>query len=242
MVSVNVFMRLWRKLKAKIQRIRQEVKNNEKIKGYVDERNQEEHEELSILQEEMGEFGKLRIFSGEQILPEERKPPVTSKRGKVTLSQFEQEVLSKHPKYAVRAMISKEKWMIEFEKGMCKKLNWYTIFKDKDMNFGRQKATEMKNNKRIKLPKSSSTQVEALIEDRRKRAVQLYDVCIKKLGEGAEKGKDNLTLGENRGLKSLKKRVDEGEITICQTDKSCRFCVLTREQYMEAGMEHVKND
>ena len=45
MVSVNVFMRLWRKLKAKIQRIRQEVKNknNEKIKGYVDERNQEEH-------------------------------------------------------------------------------------------------------------------------------------------------------------------------------------------------------
>ena len=61
-----------RKLKAKIQRIRQEVKNknNEKIKGYVDERNQEEHEELSILQEEMGEFGKLRIFSGEPILPE----------------------------------------------------------------------------------------------------------------------------------------------------------------------------
>ena len=87
MVSMNVFMRMWKKLKAKIQRIRQEIKdkNNEKIKGYVEERNQEELEELSILQEEMGEFGKLRIFSGEQILPEERKPPVTSKE--VTLSQ-----------------------------------------------------------------------------------------------------------------------------------------------------------
>ena len=76
MVSMNVFIRTWKKLKAKIQRIRQEIKdkNNEKIKGYVEERNQEEHEELSILQEEMGEFGKLRIFSREQILPEERKP------------------------------------------------------------------------------------------------------------------------------------------------------------------------
>ena len=76
MVSMNVFIRTWKKLKAKIQRIRQEIKdkNNEKIKGYVEERNQEELEELSILQEEMGEFGKLRIFSGEQILPEERKP------------------------------------------------------------------------------------------------------------------------------------------------------------------------
>ena len=87
MVSMNVFIRTWKKLKAKIQRIRQEIKdkNNEKIKGYVQERNQEELEELSILQEEMGEFGKLRIFSREQILPEERKPPVTSKE--VTLSQ-----------------------------------------------------------------------------------------------------------------------------------------------------------
>ena len=188
-------------------------------------------------------------------------------------------MLSKHPKYAVRAMISKEKWMIEFEKGMCKKLygdigkevvdgktveeeivdaedeiiikeaEWQERkselvydFEDKDMNFGRQKATEMKNNKRIRLPKSNSTEVEALIEVRRKRAAQLYTLCIKKLGEGAEKGKDNLTLGEKKGLKSLKKRIDEGEITICQTDKSGRFCVLTREQYMEAGMEHVKND
>ena len=75
-----------------------------------------------------------------------------------------------------------------------------------------------------------------------KRASQLYDMCVKKLGEDCEKGKDNLTAGEKRGLKSLKKRVTEGEIIICQTDKSGRFCVLTREQYLEAGLEHTKND
>ena len=77
-------------------------------------------EELSILQEEMGEFAKLKIFNGESIQPEGRKPPVTTKE--VSLSKYELEALSKHPNYAVRAAMSKEKWMLEFEKGMCKKL------------------------------------------------------------------------------------------------------------------------
>jgi hypothetical protein len=38
-----------------------------------------------------------------------------------------------------------------------------------------------------------------LIEVRRKRALQLYNQCIKKLGEGAEKGKDNLSMGGEEG-------------------------------------------
>ena len=29
---------------------------------------------------------------------------------------------------------------------------------------------------------------------------------------------------------------------VCQTDKSGRFCVLTRDQYLQAGMVHTKND
>jgi hypothetical protein len=66
------------------------------------------------------------------------------------------------------------------------------------------------------LTKASNIQVEALIEVRRKRAAQLYDLCVRKLGEGAEKGKNNLSLGEKRGLKSLKKRVADGEIIVCR--------------------------
>ena len=99
-------------------------------------------------------------------------------------------------------------------------------FEVKNLDFGRQKATGMKHNKRVTLPKASSTQVEALMEVRRKRASQLYDLCVKKLGEGMEKGKDNLTMGEKRGLKSLKKRVAAGEIVVCATDKSGRFAIM----------------
>ena len=83
-------------------------------------------------------------------------------------------------------------------------------FEFKDLDFGRQKATNMKNNKRITLPKAKDVQLEAYMEVRRKRAAKLYDMCVKKLGEECEKGKDNLTPREKIGLKSLKKRVTEG--------------------------------
>ena len=49
---------------------------------------------------------------------------------------------------------------------------------------------------------------------RRKRARLLYRKRVKKLGEGSQKGKDNLTMGEKRGIKSLKKRAVDGEIII----------------------------
>ena len=40
----------------------------------------------------------------------------------------------------------------------------------------------------------------------------------------------------------MQKRVKEGKIIICQCDKSGKFAVLTREQYIEAGNKHTKND
>ena len=110
------------------------------------------------------------------------------------------------------------------------------------MDFGRMRATEMKGNKRVVLPKASDIKVEAMMEVRRKRAAKLYDLCVKKLGEGSEKGKDNLTRGAKKGMKSLKKIVADGEIIVCQTDKSGRFCILTREQYREAGNVHASKD
>ena len=77
---------------------------------YLVQRELDEAKELSILQEELGEFGKLRIFSGVPIPLEDRKPPVTTKE--VSLSKYEIEVLSKNPKFAVRAMMSKEKFVV----------------------------------------------------------------------------------------------------------------------------------
>ena len=113
--------RVMKKLKAKVQRIKKniQVKNKEKVNGYKRDKVKKEIAELASLKDEMGEFGKLRIFEGVTIPPEERKPPVTSEE--VSLSEDELLVLSKNPKFAVRSMMSKERFMAEYEKGLCKK-------------------------------------------------------------------------------------------------------------------------
>ena len=46
-------------------------------------------------------------------------------------------------------------------------------FERRHIDFGRQKATGMKQNKRISLPKAKNIQLEAFMEVRRKRAAQL---------------------------------------------------------------------
>ena len=73
--SKNVYSRIMIRLKKKINRVRNmiKVKYDKKIKGYLEEKEQEEIDELSILREEMGEFGKLRIFNGKTIHQEEKE-------------------------------------------------------------------------------------------------------------------------------------------------------------------------
>jgi hypothetical protein len=85
--------------------------------------------------------------------------------------------------------------------------------------------------------------MEAYLEVRRKEASKIYDECMELLGDGFEQiGLDNLTASEKRGLKSLKKKVKEGVLIICQTDMSGRFCVMSREDYRMAGSKHTSKD
>ena len=122
MMSKSVYVRMMSSLKSHVEVVRTQWKKKylNKTKEYLVQRELDEAKELSILQEELGEFGKLRIFSGVPIPLEDRKTPVTTKE--VSLSKYEIEVLSKNPKFAVRAMMSKEKFVVEIEKGLCKKL------------------------------------------------------------------------------------------------------------------------
>ena len=67
---------------------------------------------------------------------------------------------------------------------------------------------------------------------------------MKMLGDSAD-GKrefENLDAEEKAALKSLPKRCQSGEIVVCQTDKSGRFAVLSRQQYIDAGKVHIKDD
>ena len=52
----------------------------------------------------------------------------------------------------------------------------------------------------------------------------------------------NLLKSECAAMKSLKKKIKAGSLIISQTDKSARFAVLTRNQYLDSGKEHTKKD
>ena len=47
---------------------------------------------------------------------------------------------------------------------------------------------------------------------------------------------------DNTGLKSLKKRIAQGQLVIAQTDMSKRFAVMTRQQFLESGLQHTAKD
>ena len=51
-----------------------------------------------------------------------------------------------------------------------------------------------------------------------------------------------MTKAEEKGLKSLQKRINYEEIVVLKTDKSSRFVVTTLENYLEMGREHTDKD
>ena len=52
----------------------------------------------------------------------------------------------------------------------------------------------------------------------------------------------NLSKQEILGMRSLNERVAKGEIIVAETDKSKKFAILSRKQYLESGLVHTKDD
>ena len=65
------------------------------------------------------------------------------------------------------------------------------------------------------------------------------ELNFKRVNKSSE---SNLSKDEVLGLKSLKKRVSEGNVVICDTDKTKRFAALTPDQYIASGLVHTKGD
>ena len=86
------------------------------------------------------------------------------------------------------------------------------------------------------------------------------DICMMKKGRGMKEMKKenakndfgckkkknkepvNITRGEVDAIKTLKNKIKQGELIVSQTDKSSRFAVLTKKQYLEAGLVHTSKD
>ena len=47
---------------------------------------------------------------------------------------------------------------------------------------------------------------------------------------------------ETRGLKSIQKRIKERDLIILKTNKSCKYAVTSKAEYIAMGQEHIKNN
>ena len=176
------------------------------------------------------------------------------------------------PKFTLRRVLDRENFLVEVEKALAKErygrigedeeppdkgddkelreeVEWQEtksslIFdkQDNNISFARARATNMKNNKRIHLPKPLLPNQEAVMELRKQEALKVFDACMALLEKKEELKDENLTDRQRRGLKSLKVKVKEGWLVITQTDKSGRFAVFSRDEYIRAGEEHTNKD
>ena len=115
--------------------------------------------------------------------------------------------------------------------------------KEKIFNFSKRRATDLKGNSRVFFPRQArSLEDEARLETMRMQLRTTFKCYVDKSCQEGGKQITNIPGNLARGLKSLRKRVTEGELVILPTDKSGRLAVMTRDTYKEAGLKHTLRD
>ena len=112
----------------------------------------------------------------------------------------------------------------------------------KQFDYGKKKATDNKHNTRVHLPKPLDPHQEAHLEVRITEWKKAFKEYKEKNSDEKGNQPSNLSPAQRRGLASLKKRIEEGEIVVCPTDKSGKLAVMSLELYEAAGRIHTTND
>ena len=105
-----------------------------------------------------------------------------------------------------------------------------------------RRVTDLVECNRVTLPKPISIEREAQIEIRRTIHEKIYQQYREeKTNENGEQ-ETNLTEKEEKGMKSLQKRIKKEGLVVMKTDKSGKMSVTRRENYLEMGEDHTKED
>ena len=173
--------------------------------------------------------------------------------GSVQISSDEKAVLSLPPKFATFDRIDKLRCEGEVEKGLAK-LRWSRKREDSEhrdieqdrfyretekvFDFGKMRATDFPFNPRITLPEPIDRREEIRMIALKNRLGAITDEYISSKSD--EDLQSNLDPLQKRGLQSLRKKVENGEVVVYQTDKSGRFSVDRCENYKKAMEPHLQ--
>ena len=108
------------------------------------------------------------------------------------------------------------------------------------LDFRKRKATDLKGNARVHLPKSEDLDLETKLDMLRIECMgEIKKYVSEKCGNFGRQ-ESNLSPSESRSLKSLQTRVKEGKLVVLPTDKTSNFAVMTREDYKMAEGVHSR--
>ena len=114
---------------------------------------------------------------------------------------------------------------------------------ERRMEFSRRRVTDMPTNRFVHIPNPAEPEVETVLDNISCRVNNVAKAFIKekcdKKGNILEK---NLSQQQQRGLKSLARRVNEKEIIVQKTDKGGDLALNTPENYIETMKPHFDSD
>ena len=160
-----------------------------------------------------------------------------------------------HPKYTTYEKLDETRILSEIEKAFTK-VRWQHKNEDrktKGQIIEREDWKDLENNK-IDLRKLSSTDLPfnsrvylpEAVDDKKELEMHMLKeklkVVVKDFKNQNKKSRSNITKEQLKGIKSLQKRRDNGEIVIYQTDKSARIAVDTTSNYIKSMEPHVETD
>ena len=259
-----------RQFEAEGRKIRTELKakNEQKVKHLVSKFKSKHTADCENIPDKINRYSQAKIFQGgdeEEPVNDSQAPIIY---GDLRLDKDEIAALLLDPKFAtldslviedfdleVECTLTKMKWNRMSDTGNCEdeKEREELELEDaesrevydsinKTYNAQKQRVTDLEQNAFVILPKPQPVDYEALLEIRRQKYTETFVEYKENHCDKEGKQRSNLTKQQASGIRKLKKRISEGEIIVCETDKAGRLCVMPVEMYMEAGLTHTDKD
>ena len=217
----------------------------------------EKYKRKCILPEECYGFK----FKDQQLREEFRVESI--KYGGIALNTDEEAAVKLHPKYTVYEKLNPGKFAAEVEKALTE-VRWDRGFRQRrephengnDQNTTKEEregcydfttktydmrklaSTDLPFNSRVYLPNPLDEPTEVAMQMMKRK----INTVANRYTERSKRQKVNLTTEQRRGIRSLKRKRDEGEIVVYQKDKSMRLAVDTTGNYKESMKPHIEND
>ena len=190
--------------------------------------------------------------------------------GNVILNESEKKCLSLGPKFMITPELNEEDYEVEVEVEAVKtrmELHKQRELKEVDesreenekrdkesrnifneqkgeLQMSKMRVTDAKYNIRSYPPREAGTRDELKLQVRHDECMYEFNQVKKELCNKKGRLKNtssNITIEEQNGMKSLKKRMKEGEIIITTTDKSGKYAVMETDLYRQAAKVHIKD-